>query len=70
VPVPVTLRLVRKGDTITWLYSIDGGRTFRSPGPPATFSSPLPPTLSVGLAVTARNRDQISEAEFANVRLE
>jgi hypothetical protein len=70
VPVPVTLRLVRQGDTITWLYSIDGGRTFRSPGPLATFTTPLPQTLFVGLAVTARNRDQVSEAEFANLRLE
>jgi hypothetical protein len=68
VRAPVTLRLVRKGDTITWLYSTDAGVTFRSPGPPVTFSS-LSQELYVGLAVTARNRDQVSEAEFANLIL-
>jgi hypothetical protein len=76
VPVPVTLRLVRRGNLITWLYSVDGGRTFRSPGPPVVFSAlggrqvDLPQTLMAGLVVTARNRDQVSEAEFANYRLE
>jgi regulation of enolase protein 1 (concanavalin A-like superfamily) len=67
---PLRLRLIRRGSTITVQYSTDDGRTFRSAGPMVKFDPPLPSMLHVGLAGTATDRGQISEARFSQIQLE
>jgi regulation of enolase protein 1 (concanavalin A-like superfamily) len=64
---PITIRLTRKGKTITAEYSTDDGKTFQSAGDPFTFEQDLPKTVYVGLAITAHDASQISEAHFSNL---
>jgi hypothetical protein len=64
---PITMRLTRKGNTITAEYSTDDGKTFQSAGDPYTFEQALPKTLYVGLAITAHDASQVSEAHFSNL---
>jgi hypothetical protein len=64
---PITLRLIRKGNTITAQYSTDDGKTFQSAGDPYTFDQALPKTLYVGLAITAHDASKVSESHFSNL---
>jgi regulation of enolase protein 1 (concanavalin A-like superfamily) len=64
---PVTLRLTRKGRTITPEYSMDDGKTFNPADNPLTFDEELSPTLYVGLALSSHNRAQTSQARFAGL---
>jgi hypothetical protein len=50
--VPVLLRLIRRGNTITPSFSRDEGKTFEE-GRVITFSPPLPRALYVGMSITA-----------------
>src|SRR5262249_39077224 len=61
---PITLRLTRRGDPITPEYSLDDGRGFHPAGDPVTFDAPLSRRLLVGLAVSAHDEAQMSEARF------
>jgi regulation of enolase protein 1 (concanavalin A-like superfamily) len=67
---PLMLRLTRRGSAFTLQYSTDDGRTFRSAGPTVKFDPPLPSLLHVGLAGTATDRGQISEARFSQIQLD
>jgi regulation of enolase protein 1 (concanavalin A-like superfamily) len=65
---PITLRLTRRGETITPEISTDGGKTFRA-NRPITFSPPLAKTLYVGLAACSGIRGQLGTARFRDVTL-
>jgi hypothetical protein len=65
--LPVTLRLTRRGNTITPEYSKDDGRTFEPLGEPVTFGTPLAKTLYAGLALNSGSRLSISTAKFGNL---
>jgi hypothetical protein len=67
--VPITLRLTREGSTIRSEYSTDGGESFHLVGEPLQFDKPLPGTLYVGLASTAHDTSQVSEARFKELVL-
>jgi regulation of enolase protein 1 (concanavalin A-like superfamily) len=66
---PITLRLTRKGNTITPEYSTDQGKSFQPAGEPLTFDQDLPRTLSVGLAITSVDITQISRATFKDLEV-
>jgi regulation of enolase protein 1 (concanavalin A-like superfamily) len=68
--LPVFLRLSRQGDRLSAEYSVDDGKSFQPLGVPATFAPPLPLTLGVGLAVTARDENKITEARFSDLRIQ
>ena len=68
--LPIVLRLARQGDTITARYSTDEGKTFQAAGEPLTFESPLPKTVYAGLAITAHDASQTSEAKFDGLKIE
>jgi WD40 repeat protein len=68
--MPIVLRLTRQGETITAEYSTDQGQTFRTAGDPVTFHPSLPRSVHVGLAITAHNASQISEAKFRGLQIE
>src|SRR5262249_15313917 len=67
--LPLLLRLSRRGSTITAAYSPDDGRTWRPAGEPLTFDAPLAPAVFAGLAITAHDSTQTSEARFDRLRL-
>jgi regulation of enolase protein 1 (concanavalin A-like superfamily) len=62
--LPITLRLTRRGDTLTAEYSTDEGKSFQAVDR-YLFVPPLPKTLHVGLLITADNRTRVSEARFS-----
>jgi hypothetical protein len=62
--LPITLRLTRRGDTITATTSTDGGRSFRPAGVLLRFVPPLAATVHVGLAITSCDPHQLAEARF------
>jgi regulation of enolase protein 1 (concanavalin A-like superfamily) len=64
---PIMLRLTRTGDVIAAEYSSDNGRSFRPAGGPPKF--PLPRTLLVGLAISARDPTKTSEAKFQGLEI-
>jgi hypothetical protein len=65
------LRLTRQGATVRAQYSRDGGTTFYPPAPARLrFKPGLPDTVLAGLAITARDEDQIAEAKFRDLRIE
>jgi hypothetical protein len=70
--VPVLLRLIRRGNTITPEFSRDEGQTYET-GRPITFSPPLPRTLYVGMSVTAGNENpgttSVSQAKFRDFQV-
>ena len=68
--LPIVLRLTRQGDTITARYSTDEGKSFQAACEPMTFDSPLPKTVYAGLAITAHDASQTSEARFSGLRVE
>jgi hypothetical protein len=59
----ITLRLVRKGNTVTPFLSSDG-TTFTQAGAPRAFSPPLAKTLYVGLAQTSQNPGRQGASHF------
>jgi hypothetical protein len=63
--LPITLRLTRRGNTVTPEYSIDDGTTFQPAGRPITFDPPLASKLHIGLAITAAHRSAINRARFS-----
>jgi hypothetical protein len=68
--LPITLRLTRRGNTLLAHYSQDGGRTFQPAGDPRTFSPPLAKNLYAGLAITAADATQYSQARFRDLSIE
>jgi hypothetical protein len=52
--LPTTLRLTRRGNTITPEYSADGGQTFQPVGDPTSLDPPLPRTLYFGLFTSGK----------------
>jgi hypothetical protein len=68
--LPILLRLTRRGNTIAAETSQDGGRSFLRAGDPIRFDRPLPKSVYAGLAITAHNAGQISEAKFLDLRIE
>jgi hypothetical protein len=68
--VPLTVRLTRRGDTITPEVSLDGGATFTSAGAPYAFAQPLSRTLYLGLSLSGLNTGATCEATFQDLRIE
>jgi hypothetical protein len=68
--LPITLRLTRRGDTITPEYSRDNGRSFQSAGDPQRFARALARTLYAGLVITAHDPTQICEAKFRDLEIQ
>jgi hypothetical protein len=68
--LPILLRLTLRGNTIQPAYSLDGGATFRLAGPRVAFTTALPKTLYVGLAITAADRLRMSQADFASLEIQ
>jgi hypothetical protein len=68
--LPITLRLTRRGNEVAAACSRDGGKSFRLIGDPIPFAPPLARGLYVGLAITALDREQISEARFQDLKIE
>jgi regulation of enolase protein 1 (concanavalin A-like superfamily) len=67
--LPILLRLTRRGNTITAQYSRDEGWSFQPAGPPLTFDPPLASTVYAGLAITAHDENQVSEAKFSGLEI-
>jgi DNA-binding GntR family transcriptional regulator len=68
--VPIVLRLTRKGSEITAELSQDDGATFKLAADLFTFDRDLPRRLYVGLAATAHNSSQITEAKFNGLEVQ
>src|SRR5262249_22142291 len=68
--LPMLMRLTRRRSTIAAEYSIDAGRSFQPAGTPTTFDPPLPETVWVGLAITAHDPSQITQAKFRDLQIE
>jgi len=62
--VPIVLRLTRKGNVITSEFSTDDGKTFNLAADPFTYEAGLPARLYAGLAATAHNSRQVTQARF------
>ena len=67
IKAPVTVRLIRSGNTFTGEYSINGGRTWTAVGIPQTI--PMAVTVQAGLAVGGNqsNYHRLAHANFINV---
>lgn len=64
---PVTMRLVRKGDTFSAFFSEDDGRTWKKLGDQNSDTLPgFPSAPLVGIALSAHKEGQITEAEIDN----
>jgi TolB protein len=68
--LPLMLRLTRRGNTITAHYSLDEGRSFQAAGDPILFAPPLAKGVHAGLAITAHDESQVSEAKFRDLKIE
>jgi hypothetical protein len=68
--LPILLRLIRRGSTVTAAYSRDQGRSFLAAGKPLSFDPPLANTVYAGLAITAHDEGRVSEAKFRGLRIE
>jgi hypothetical protein len=66
---PLLLQLTRRGTTITAAYSTDEGRSYRPAGPPQRFNPPLANTVYAGLAITAHDERQVTEAKFSGLEI-
>jgi hypothetical protein len=64
----VTVRLVRRGATITPFLSLDG-TTFTQAGPPRTFDPPLAESLYVGYAITSQNPGALGSSTFKDLSI-
>jgi regulation of enolase protein 1 (concanavalin A-like superfamily) len=69
VKLPILLRLTRRGNTITAQYSRDEGHSFQPAGQPVIFDPPLASTVYPGLAITAHDESQVSEAKFSGLEI-
>jgi hypothetical protein len=67
--LPLLLRLVRRGSTLTSFYSVDGVK-FTPAGKPLRFNPALPESLYVGYAITAQNAGAISSHFFRDLIIE
>jgi hypothetical protein len=68
--LPITLRLTRRGQTMTAECSRDRGKSFRAFGTPYTLEAPLPATLNVGLAIASYDPGRMTSARFADLVIE
>jgi hypothetical protein len=66
---PILLRLIRRGNTLSAQYSLDG-RTFKAAGRPNTFRPPLPNALYVGCSVAASNSRYVVTNWFHDLTIE
>ena len=66
---PMLLRLTRRGSTIAAESSTDNGGSFQPAGQPVTFDPPLASTVYAGLAITAHDESQVSEAKFSGLEI-
>ena len=66
---PITLRLTRRGQTLSAELSRDDGKSFQPAGAPLTFDEPLPATVYAGLAISAHNPQKITEAKFSGLEI-
>jgi hypothetical protein len=66
--VPLFLRLVRRGNTITPFLSADG-TAFTPAGKPQRFAPPLAESLYVGYAITAQNPGAIATNSFSDLTI-
>jgi WD40 domain-containing protein len=66
-PGSARLRLRRKGNMMIPEYSRDDGQSFQAAGMPLTMVPPLAKTVYVGLAITAHDESEISEAKFSHL---
>lgn len=66
--VPLFLRLVRKGNTVTSFTSLDG-LTFTAAGSAKTFDPPLPESLYVGYAITSQNAGALATSTFSDLTI-
>jgi hypothetical protein len=64
--VPLTVRLTRRGNTITSEISLDSGASFL-PAAPYVFAQPLPSTLYLGLSLSGLDTRATCEAKFSGV---
>jgi hypothetical protein len=62
VSLPVKMRLTRRGNTIEFHYSTDGGSTWRRAAPAVTFEGLQP--LYVGMVSASGRREALSQARF------
>jgi DNA-binding GntR family transcriptional regulator len=67
--VPIVLRLTRRGNQITSELSLDDGQTFTRAPERYTYERDLPRRLYVGLAATAHDSSQITEAKFNGLEI-
>jgi DNA-binding GntR family transcriptional regulator/regulation of enolase protein 1 (concanavalin A-like superfamily) len=68
--VPILLRLTRRGNAITAEFSRDEGKTFALAGAPYLFERELPARVYAGLAATAHNSSEITEATLDDLKIE
>jgi hypothetical protein len=68
--LPITLRLTRTENRITPEYAFDDGLGFRPAGEPIILRGTLPGALYVGLAATANDRTQTSQARFSDLNIQ
>jgi regulation of enolase protein 1 (concanavalin A-like superfamily) len=72
LPLPIMMRLTRRGNTITPEFSRDDGKTWQS-ARPVTFSPPLGQTLHVGLVASGggelSSRLPVCEAQFDRLEI-
>jgi hypothetical protein len=69
LPLPILLRLSRRGDTLLPEYSRDGGKRFQPAGDPISFDEALPRTLYAGLAITSQDPGRIAEMRFSGLQI-
>jgi len=67
--LPILLRITRRGNTISTEYSMDYGKRFHPADDPFPFQPPLPEAIYAGLAITAHDPAQVSEAKFSGLEV-
>jgi len=65
--LPILLRLTRRGNEVAAAFSQDEGKSFSPAGAPYHFERALPERLYVGLAATAHNSSQVTEATLSGL---
>jgi WD40 repeat protein len=66
--MPITLRLIREGNTIQAACARDESDHFEPAGVPMRFPTPLAPTVYAGLVITTEP-DSVSEARFSGLEV-
>jgi len=72
--MPISLRLTRRGDTITAAYAPPGSHEFVPAGEPVRFEAGLPKTVYVGLVGSAHNAelnsDKVTTVKFRDLKVQ